>query len=485
MYFLKYLSGIVFVLILACSFGSCTDELFTNDPDKVLAFSTDTLTFDTVFTTTGSTTEKFIVYNPNNRALKISSVSLAGGASSQFRINVDGSRSANNSFSNIEISAHDSMYVFVEVTVDPNNVNSPVLVNDSIIFSTNGTKQQVRLEAYGQDMILFKNKTIHNDTTLRAGKPYLIQGYLANDSAKTLTLSPGCKLYFHNNAYLQIRGNLKAEGSFEQPIEMRGDRLDKVKFMNPVPYNYVAGQWGGIYLLWAGGRHTLKHVNVTSAYVGLYVPNSNMLWLPDLTVSYCRLHNFVYYGIVAQNCNLQVDNTEISNTGSVSVYLNGGNHKFTQTTVANFYDNNSFEPGSRDKNPAVLIMNLYKTAPMYTTFENCVIAGGIENEFAIASRFMAQYKGTFTNTYIRRATKYDSEQFSSVRWSAAKDTVFKYTRFDYEKNRYFDFTPDSVSPLRGLADKTIATKYPLDLNGNKRLTDNAPDAGAYEWMPTK
>ena len=71
-----------------------------------------------------------------------------------------------------------------------------------------------------------------------------------------------------------------------------------------------------------------------------------------------------------------------------------------------------------------------------------------------------------------------------IRWSAKNDTVFKSIRYDYEKNTYFDFTPDSVSPARGLADPTIAAQFPVDLNGNKR-DDGAPDAGAYEWKPKK
>lgn len=475
----------VLFILAACSFGSCDDELFTDNPQKTLTFSTDTLTFDTVFTTIGSTTEKFLVYNRNNRALHISSIGLAGGKNSQFRLNVDGNTSADNQFRNIDISANDSLYIFVEVTVDPNNADSPILIDDSVVFQTNGVEQRVRLEAFGQDMILMRNKTILNDTTLSAQRPYLIYGYLAVDSAKTLNIPAGCQLYFHNNADLIVYGNLKAEGTFEKPIEMRGDRLDKVKFMDPVPYNYIAGQWGGLYLLWNKGNHVLRHVNINSGYVGVSFSNNDRNFLPSLEITDCRIHNFVYYGLVAQNGNVTVSNSEISNTGSYSVYLSGGKHVFVQSTIANYYNGNSFEPTSRDKNPAVMIMGLYRTAPMETKFQNCIISGGLETELSIASRFISQYKGVFSNSYIRRKVPYELSQFQNIRWYAVQDTVFKQARFDYEKKRYFDFTPDSVSPARGLADPEIAKHFPLDLNGNSRLEDNAPDAGAYEWKPTK
>ena len=475
--------SLIFLLPIIC-FYSCEDDLFSSDPEKVLSFSTDTLTFDTVFTTIGSTTEKLMVYNPNNRALKISSIGLAGGAKSQFRINVDGSLSADNHFSDIEIRAKDSMYIFVEVTVDPRDVNAPVLVADSVIFRINGVEQKVRLEAFGQDMILFRNKLILNDTTLSADKPYLIYGNLTVDSAKTLHLPAGCQLYFHNNANLMVRGNLRAEGTFDKPVLLRGDRLDKAKFLYPVPYNYVAGQWGGVYLLWNKGNHLLRNVNINSGYVGIYMNNSDRNQLPELRIENCRIHNFVYYGLVVQNANVQVMNTEISNTGSYSVYLSGGKHVFLQSTIANYYNSSPGRPSSRDKNPAVMIMGLYRTAPMQTEFRNCIVAGGLETELSIVSRFLTQYKAVFSDSYIRRKEAYELSQFQNIRWYAQNDTIFKHPFYNDTTSVYFNFTPDSVSPVRGLADRTIAAQFPLDLNGANRLEDNAPDAGAYEWKPT-
>ena len=465
--------------------NSCSDDIFSTDPANTLSFSTDTLSFDTVFTTLGSTTQKFIIYNKNNRALNISSIALGGKGSSQFRINVDGSISADNQFSNIEIRAKDSLYVFVEVTVNPTSSNSPLIIADSVVFNTNGKIQNVRLEAYGQDVIMLKNKYILSDSVLTAEKPFLIYGYLAVDSAKTLTISKGCKLYFHNNASLIVNGNLRAMGSFEEPIEIRGDRFDKMKFEFPIPYQYAAGQWGGIYLNWNRGNHLLQNVNISSGYVGVYFSNEDRSQLPNLEITNCRIQNFVYYGIVAQNGNMVVNNSEISNTGSFSLYLNGGKHMFYQSTIANYYNSNPGKPTTRDKNPAVMIMGLYRSAPMETGFYNCIIAGGFETELSIATRFIEQIKGEFANSYIRRKNAYAYDQFKDIQWSAVKDTIFKHPWYNDTTNVYFDFTPDSVSPARGIADPNIAKNFPKDLNGNNRMEDNAPDAGAYEWKPTK
>ncbi|MDD5183793.1 MAG: right-handed parallel beta-helix repeat-containing protein [Paludibacter sp.] len=480
-----------FILLLASSvscifgFSSCNDENFSTNPKYSLQFSTDTLAFDTVFTTLGSATLKILVYNRNNVALNISHIGIVGGKASAFRMNVDGSLNEDNQFENIEIRANDSMYIFVELTVDPTNSNSPVFIEDSIVFVTNGVNQNIKLQAFGQDMEILRDKYILNDTTLTNTKPYLVYGYLAIDTAKTLTLEAGSRFYFHNNANLIVYGNLKAEGTADKPITMRGDRLDKIKFSTPFPYNNVAGQWGGVFLLWNGGNHELQHVNMNSGYVGIYFSNSDRAKLPNLEISNCRIHNFLLYGLVVQNGNVTVSNTEISNSSSYSVYLNGGKHTFIQSTIANYFNNSSVQPVSRDKKPAVMIMDLNRIAPMETVFKNCIITGSSENEFSLATQFIDQYKGIFDHCYIRKTDSLNIAQFTNIRWFEKNDTVFKSINYDVEKNTYFDFTPDSISPVRGIADPSVASQFPLDLNGNNRMIGNKPDLGAYQWVPAK
>ena len=477
-----FFASIIFAMVTFLN--SCNQDIFSTSPKHILKFSIDTLTFDTVFTTIGSATSKIMVYNRGNQALNISSLSVAGGSSSPFQINVDGSLNKDNKFTNVEIRANDSMYIFVQVTIDPNRTNAPLFIEDSLMFIKNGVYQNVKLQAVGQNVMILKNKIITNDTTLSAEKPYLIYGDLVVDTAKTLTLTPGCKFYFHNNANLIVYGNLHAEGTFENPILMRGDRLDKIKFATPFPYNNVAGQWGGVYLLWNGGNHILRHVKMNSGYVGVYFSNNDFSRLPDLEISDCKIHNFLMYGLVVQNGNVQVSNSEISNTSSYCVFLNGGKHSFLQSTIVNYFSNSDVQPVSRDNKPAVMIMNLNRTAPMQSVFRNCVIAGSNVNEFSLASRYLNQFRGVFDHCYIQKTDSMNLPQFTSIRWSQKNDSIFKSIRYDYKNNTYFNFMPDSISPIRGIADPNIARQFPVDLNGNNRMTDNKPDLGAYQWQPT-
>jgi hypothetical protein len=132
-----------------------------------------------------------------------------------------------------------------------------------------------------------------------------------------------------------------------------------------------------------------------------------------------------------------------------------------------------------------MIMNLNRVAPMESIFKNCIISGSQDNEFSLATRYPDQYNGEFDHCYIRKTDSLALKQFTFIRWSAKNDTVFKSVNYNLDKNTYFNFTLDSISPARGLADPVVASQFPLDLNGNSRITGNKPDAGAYQWQPTK
>ena len=157
------------------------------DPDAKLAFTVDTLYFDTVFTTIGTVTKSFRIKNPNNQFIKIDEITLAGGKSSVFRINVDGVPGTR--FSDLEIAPRDSMFVFVEATLDPNETADILLIQDSILFLTNGNLQDIDLVAWGQDVHIIRGGYLDEPVTWTNDKPYLIIDYLYVDSLSSLPLN--------------------------------------------------------------------------------------------------------------------------------------------------------------------------------------------------------------------------------------------------------------------------------------------------------
>ena len=100
------------ILLIAFCGNACRKPVL--DDNIKLRFSQSSITFDTVFTTLGSTTRYFTVYNPSEKDITVA-VYLAGGNTSSFSINVNGV--AGNQQHDVLIPAKDSIFVFAKVTI--------------------------------------------------------------------------------------------------------------------------------------------------------------------------------------------------------------------------------------------------------------------------------------------------------------------------------------------------------------------------------
>ncbi|MBK7959127.1 MAG: hypothetical protein IPK03_14170 [Bacteroidetes bacterium] len=163
---------LLFFSILTLLFLSCEKESFTNNPNEVLQFSADTLTIDSVFTSVGSTFKRLKIYNRHSESVLISDIRFANEAQTSFKINVDGISGKN--FSNIAIPAQDSLYVFIEVTVDPTNINNPFIFQEPVIFTTNGVKQFVVLRAWAQNAYFHFGEILLSNTIWATDKPHVV-----------------------------------------------------------------------------------------------------------------------------------------------------------------------------------------------------------------------------------------------------------------------------------------------------------------------
>lgn len=257
-----------------------------------LSFSADTLVFDTVFTTIGSTTKYFKIYNPQNKALKISQVELMGGSASKFKLNLDGLQGT--SFSDLEIPSGDSLFCFVEVKLSVNGQNLPVIVEDSVRFTTNGEDQYVKLAAWGQDMYYHYSNIGAGILDLNEGtwpndKPHVIYNQAFVDSAKTLNIIGGTHIYLHKGAILwNYKGTLNIDGDYNNKVTLQGDRLEAA-------YKDVPGQYYGIYLQEARPS-LIDNVIIKNAIAGIHVDSRDAAFSQNtLTISNTEILNAASY----------------------------------------------------------------------------------------------------------------------------------------------------------------------------------------------
>jgi len=478
----RYLLQIMTVVVVLVSLFSCEDEGYMNSPDAQLQFSADTVTFDTIFTTIGSTTRNLRVYNPYDENILISRIRVAGGDFSSFRLNVNG-QSANEAYE-IEVPARDSIFIFVEVTIDPNGQNLPMVVQDSIEFTTNSNLQNIKLVAYGQDFKLVKGENIET-TTWTSEKPYLIYDYAYVDSLSTLTIEPGARIHFHKGAGLYVKGNVKAEGTFQEPIRFLSDRLED-------NYKNIPDQWNGIILFSGSQGNVFNYTNIKNANIGLQVGTIEDDGFASLQLSNSRIENMAYAGLFALKSKITGHNNVIANCGFyAAALLVGGEYEFYHTTIANFWGN--FSSRSRSTSSLVLSNVLvveqsdgskitYAGDLQKAVFANSIIYGNNAKEIELGNNMENAFNFEFDHCIIQVPDTFNTsndDHFKSV-WKGA----------DYNPNfvdpfEEHDYSLDTLSVAKDIGKEEYANMYPLDIMNKDRTGDDGPDLGAFERIEKK
>lgn len=351
---------------------SCGKEPFIRSADARLSVSADTLKYDTVFTSAGSVYQRLVIKNENDRQLRISSIDLSGGTGSVFKMNVDGV--AGSGFSDIVIRANDSLYVFVQVNVDPSASGLPFVLRDSISIRFNGNEKKVQLEAWGQNARFLRNHILSTDETWNNDLPYVILGSLQVPAGKTLTINKGSRIYMHADAPLVINGRLRVLGEKDTAdrVYFQGDRLDE-------PYKNYPASWPGIYFLDEATDNLLQYAVIRNAYqaIGLQGPSGNSQ--PKLLLYESVIDNAWDAGIIALNSSITARNCLISNCGKNILLAEGGQYQFTHCTVVS-YANRFVE----HKEPVLSLSNAAGSgsAALDAVFRNCIFWGdnGLVND---------------------------------------------------------------------------------------------------------
>lgn len=453
---------VLFILIaISCIAISCRKTSFITSPTASLSFSTDTLHFDTVFTTTGSVTQSFKIFNQNDQKLRISQIRLMGGASSPFKINVDGTPGAG--FSDVDLEPNDSLYVFVSVTINPNVGNVPFIVTDSILINYNGNSKYVQLQAFGQNANFLHNRRITTDTIWNNDLPFVILGGISVDSNVTLTINKGCIIYFHADAPFIVNGTLRVNGEAYDSTRVifNGDRLDP-------GYRDLPAAWPGIYFSPSSVNNVLTYAIIKNAYQGL-ISESSITASPKIILNGCIIDNIYDAGITGLASSIKAVNCLITNCGSNITLTAGGSYSFDHCTVA------SYATSYIDhKNPVLSISNA--NDPLSAHFRNCIFYGEgglVSNEVVVDQRTPANlFDVIFQNVLYKNKDETTDPLFTN----SIKNQPPQFDSIDAGR-QIFNFHLKTTSPA---IDKGTLTGITTDLDGKSRGTLNLPDLGCYE-----
>lgn len=487
---LTRLIGMLLAATVLLCVASCRDERgYSTDPAHRLAFSSDTISFDTLFTSVSSSTYSFLIYNRNKADLRIANAALAGGDRSPFRLNLDGL--AGTSFSDFTVRGGDSLFVFVEVTVDPRGHDEPFEVRDSLqFFLESGVSQQVQLCAYGQDAIVLRGPVFDTDKRLTARRPYLIYDSLRIEEGATLYLEPGTRLFLRDKVEVQVHGRIEAIGTVEDPIVFRGARTDRM--FSYLPYDRLSAQWGGITLHPTSFGNIFEHCDIHSGTYGLRARSNDMTRL-KLRMRDSQIHNVDEDALQLTLCNAEIFNSLFTNAGGHCVNILGGLLQFWHCTMANFF------PWSSERGVALNISNydaedevIYPL--VFTTFANCIVTGSKDDELmgkvlektdSVDYSEYAQF--VFTHSLINskgEAREPDSLHFSNIVWEHKDSVAYARSNFrtiDHD-NFIYDFHLDSLSCARGIGLYAPTEQLGYDKDGQPRHKEGPIDAGCYQYV---
>ncbi len=388
-----YTLALLAVLLLPAVFG-CRQDRFTPNADIALRFEADSVLFDTVLVTAGSITKRLKVFNPTNTNVLIDEVYLSGKrltGQSAYRININGVPS--NDLQGVELRANDSLYLFIEVTIDPTSTNTPFLVTDSIIFRSGTKTGKVQLAAYGQNAVFYNGEVLPCNTIWTADRPIVIYNSILVDSLCNLTIEAGTRIYFNKNSTIFTLGSLQVNGTPENPVIFRGDRLDPF-------YRDLAGAWNGLHFLIGSTNNHISNAELHNGNIAIRVDSLPVNGTaPNLVLDKVLIDNFAIVGLLGFTAHIQATNLLISNCGLYNFLGDlGGSYVFRHATFANIGSGFSrsfplFVLSNRNNNGLPNAANLI--------LQNSIVYGTREVEFVLDTSGTGGFNAQLSHTILR------------------------------------------------------------------------------------
>jgi len=479
------------LIIVGLLFNSCRDEPVFAGDSAMITTSMDTLTFDTVFTQVGTTTKFFKIYNEEEEAIVVDEIRLLD-QTEQFRMNVDGI--PGNVATEVKIGAQDSIYVFVEATVDPDDPLeiSPFFLEDIVEIKDGGSVSQVKLIAWGQNAnyvpgIDFRSPSGLAQLDCEGGevvwddpKPYVIYGSLVITEC-TLVLPPGTRVYVHGGVaindlgiytagllYFLDQGFIRSEGTAENPVTILSDRLEE-------DYQDTAGQWFGIVLDGSFGNE-LTHTIIRHSLTGVRADSSSV------TLKSCEIGFTGATAVIGRRANIYAENCLLHNNGGAAVGIEyGGVYEFNNCTMVNY---NNQDEALQMANFECLNQGCseFQEFPLNAKFRNCLILGNDTDEIAFADwnpEDQSNFIYEMENCFVQVDEFLDPDQYPDFFNNCIdclnnppKDTLF------INMDEY-NFRLDTMSaPIN--AGKNL-NLFNDDFDGNPR-NDGVYDVGCFEFQ---
>ncbi len=441
--------------IVLMFFAACESEYSARCDQNGIAFSTDTLKLDTIFAGDRSTLNKLLIYNKSGENIIIEKIRLRGGEKSLFNVNINGKPGVENG--DIRMRSGDSLYVFVNA-FPPEKNDAIYTIDDDIDVCIGGNTWTSHLTAYAMNVIHVKGR-IEGDVIWKGELPYLLSGIVEIDSAASLTVEAGTQILMADNAQLNIYGSMTTKGENENMVTIRASRLDSF-------YDDIPGQWKGIKLMAGSGKAELKYTKIAHATRAIEVDSATTLALDKSIICDASMA-----GIVSYAAKTHIDGSLLYNCGGPLVEIYGGTIDIHHCTLSN-----NFKWKSRIDSSVKIAGGENLPKIEHIEIANSIIVGNVSNEIHINAEDADSTNFIVSHCYVHLGNKHTLNED----WMKEVEVGSKPLFVDIKK---FDFHPSKESPFINKGDAKYAADTTTDFDGNDRQNDDAPDLGAFEYIP--
>ncbi|SEW48603.1 hypothetical protein SAMN05421841_3840 [Chryseobacterium wanjuense] len=468
-----------FKLLLAFSFWmlimavSCNkDDISFDAPSQELSFSKDTVFCDTVYHQVRSETYAVKVYNNEDKDILIPRIHLEKGATSLYKINVDGKPGYD--FKDVPLRKKDSLYIFIEIA--PEATGPEAIAEDKVLFESPAGNQQVVLFSVVQDAEFFietptNPNVISADATWTNNKVKIIYGDLTIDQNVNLDIQPGTKVYFHKNSGMKVLSgaSLNINGTLANNVVLRGDRNDPA-------YDTIPKNWNSIRME-AGSNLTMNYARLLGGTRGLDMKQTNAV------ISNSFIHTFQEYGIYAVASTVNAKNLVMNNCGESAIGIfKGGTHNYIHSTIANYsnllhsynrngiFATNEWTNTSGQTEQGALILNV----------RNSIIYSDRDNSVNFEQTPGQLFNFVFENCLL----KYSNTSEAGFPFDSNPSVIQSIKNQDPLFVNYFaaqmQLRVKQNSPAIGKGSPAVAATVPTDI-ANVSRTSN-PTLGAYQYQ---